>query len=103
MYRAAGVCAAGVPLPWSSARFLHNPAPTRFPARAAKGGTVMRDDRPDDDLMPSLEDPATQTLEKSTGPHDSGGVNRRAFIALSLAAVPAVSFAAATVKEVKTV
>jgi xanthine dehydrogenase YagT iron-sulfur-binding subunit len=63
----------------------------------------MRDDRPDDDLKPSLEEPATQNLEKSTDPHESGGVNRRVFIALSLAAVPAVSLAATTVKEAKAV
>jgi xanthine dehydrogenase YagT iron-sulfur-binding subunit len=63
----------------------------------------MRDDRPDDDLKPSPEELAIQTLENSTEFPDSGGVNRRVFLALSLAAVPAVSFAAATVKEVKEV
>ncbi len=58
----------------------------------------MRDETGDEDLKPSPEEPATQSLEKSTDP---GGLNRRVFIALSLGAVPAMSLAASSVKEVK--
>jgi xanthine dehydrogenase YagT iron-sulfur-binding subunit len=60
----------------------------------------MRDDRSDEDRQPTPEGSAGHGLENST---DSQGLNRRVFIALSLAAVPAVSLAAATVKDVKAV
>ncbi|MFL6234614.1 MAG: (2Fe-2S)-binding protein [Thermoanaerobaculia bacterium] len=60
----------------------------------------MSDDLPDDGLKPDPEESATQSLAESTNPQ---GLDRRAFIALSLGAVPAVSLAATSVKEVKTV
>jgi xanthine dehydrogenase YagT iron-sulfur-binding subunit len=56
----------------------------------------MRDVVPEEDLKASPEESTSPSLEKSTE-----GLNRRVFIALSLGAVPAVSFAAATVKEAK--
>jgi xanthine dehydrogenase YagT iron-sulfur-binding subunit len=56
----------------------------------------MRDDTGSEDLL--LDEPATQSPEKSTS---SEGLNRRVFIALSLGAVPAVSLAASSVKDVK--
>jgi xanthine dehydrogenase YagT iron-sulfur-binding subunit len=48
----------------------------------------------------SHDESTTQDLEESTSSH---GLDRRTFIALSLGAVPAVSLAATSVKEVKTV
>jgi xanthine dehydrogenase YagT iron-sulfur-binding subunit len=49
-----------------------------------------------DDLQPN--EPTTQILEKPTSP---SGLDRRAFIALSLGAVPAVSLAATSVMDAK--
>jgi xanthine dehydrogenase YagT iron-sulfur-binding subunit len=60
----------------------------------------VSDDLLDDDLKPDPNEPATQILGKSTSP---SGLDRRTFIALSLGAVPAVSLAAASAKEVKAV
>jgi xanthine dehydrogenase YagT iron-sulfur-binding subunit len=60
----------------------------------------MRNDRSDEDRQTTPGGSTGQGLENST---DCQGLNRRVFIALSLAAVPAVSLAAATVKDVKAV
>jgi xanthine dehydrogenase YagT iron-sulfur-binding subunit len=60
----------------------------------------VSDDPLDDDLQPDLNEPTTWILEKPTSP---SGLDRRAFIALSLGAVPAVSLAATSVKDVKAV
>ena len=60
----------------------------------------MSDDVSDDDLKPGPEESSTQILENPTSP---AGLDRRAFIALSLGAVPAVSLAATSVKEAKAV
>ncbi|HEY3570709.1 MAG TPA: 2Fe-2S iron-sulfur cluster-binding protein [Thermoanaerobaculia bacterium] len=60
----------------------------------------MSDDRSHDDLKPDPEESAPQDLAEPTNPQ---GLNRRTFIALSLGAVPAVSLAAGTVLEAKTV
>ena len=60
----------------------------------------MSDDLLDDDLKPGPTESTTQILEKSTSP---AGLDRRTFIALSLGAVPAVSLAATSAREVKAV
>jgi xanthine dehydrogenase YagT iron-sulfur-binding subunit len=54
----------------------------------------------DDDLRPGPTESTTQILENPTSPV---GLDRRAFIALSLGAVPAMSLAATSVKEARAV
>src|SRR3954462_15701546 len=67
--------------------------------RAPRGFSVS-DDLSHDGLGPDPEEVTTQVLAESTNPH---GLDRRAFIALSLGAVPAVSLATGTVLEAKAV
>ena len=78
---------------------MHKFAESRAPGARQKGGSVKRDDTRDDaGQEPASEHSAGRSLAEITTPD---GLSRRVFLALSLGAVPAVSLAAASVRDVK--